>query len=272
MYKYSLHRPCYYVQSPYGCNAWSYCTKEDGCGEGCSNYIKQWKTAINKGDSDWQNKYAPEQWTDESRQMDGQCGDKWSYKTCTLKRLDKNNVMEIKEGKAADGWVSGVVEQVEYPGWMCQYDIKPGCCGPPKEPDYECADSWCGAVKANLVGAKLLSLDANKGYYTKYGGRLGDTPDSCCAECRENPECDAWTYCNRQEGCGNGCQKTVETLNVGLLGTSNMLSPNSICTDSGAYVFRLCSLKKVADSDYSLVPQEGDKDQGWVSGVLIPYN
>eukprot|EP01024_Parvocaulis_polyphysoides_P016950 TRINITY_DN17501_c0_g1_i1.p1 TRINITY_DN17501_c0_g1~~TRINITY_DN17501_c0_g1_i1.p1 ORF type:complete len:340 (-),score=32.76 TRINITY_DN17501_c0_g1_i1:344-1363(-) len=257
--------------SYYDCNAWSYCNKKEGCGTGCSSYMKDWKNALDSGDNTWLDQYGPEVYSDKSRQVDGQCGDKWPYKTCTLKKLatpsDKNSYKEITEGKAAEGWVSGVLSEPDYPGWMCQYNVPEKCCIPPYDPVYQCAGAWCGAEEANLVGAELLVLDVDDGVYHRYGGQYGDTPHSCCEMCRSGG-CEGWTYCNRVEGCGSGCKAFLEKLYNERGGEGPPLRTE--CTDNDAFPFRMCSLKKISGTDYSM--KSGKGEEGWVSGIVLPVS
>eukprot|EP01026_Neomeris_dumetosa_P009018 TRINITY_DN1297_c0_g1_i1.p1 TRINITY_DN1297_c0_g1~~TRINITY_DN1297_c0_g1_i1.p1 ORF type:complete len:339 (-),score=44.05 TRINITY_DN1297_c0_g1_i1:223-1239(-) len=250
------------------CNAWSYCDNPDGCGEGCADYMAQWKKAVNDGDDAWVDKHAPKIYTDESREMDWQCGDKWPYKTCSLKYVeDVDNAKQVTQGQAAKGWKSGLaLKDSDYPSWMCQNDVPDACCDGPYPPKYECANGWCGAVQANLIGAELITLDVDSGVYHRYEGPSGDTPETCCQICQSDDECEAWTYCNREEGCGSGCEETIQAIHE-----ADVFKPRleTSCTDNNAFPFRLCSKKKISGTDYKM-DSKGTDNEGWVSGILLP--
>eukprot|EP01023_Acetabularia_acetabulum_P060709 TRINITY_DN729_c0_g1_i7.p1 TRINITY_DN729_c0_g1~~TRINITY_DN729_c0_g1_i7.p1 ORF type:complete len:367 (+),score=42.65 TRINITY_DN729_c0_g1_i7:135-1103(+) len=251
------------------CTGWSYCNDPNGCGTGCSQYMSSWKEARDNWNPFIDN-YAPLDYTEESMQADMSCGDKWPHKTCSFKLVDGSST-EITQGIEASGWISGDTGVMYEDSWKCSFNDPRGCCG--LSPAlYQCADSTCDIRQSNIQ-ADLLQFDVNFERYARYGGTIGASPLECCNLCKERDDCDAWVFCNREEGCGSGCKATIQDLNdmydgTQLLSTNPLakLSEQKLCTDDDRFEFRLCSLKKFKDGQYSEVTQ-GEAALGWVSGI-----
>eukprot|EP01024_Parvocaulis_polyphysoides_P050837 TRINITY_DN4963_c0_g1_i2.p1 TRINITY_DN4963_c0_g1~~TRINITY_DN4963_c0_g1_i2.p1 ORF type:complete len:434 (+),score=70.12 TRINITY_DN4963_c0_g1_i2:67-1302(+) len=235
----------------YLCTGWSFCDDPNGCGTGCADYMSGW---MNARENDQGFLGAPLDWTQQSIEADTKCGDKWPQKTCSFKLIDDTST-EIAGGVVAQGWVSGDTGVMDVEPWKCSKNDPTGCCGLNPEL-YQCADDSCGARQSNIQ-AKLLKFDVNFERYTRYGGTIGASPFECCELCKENDWCDAWVFCNNEEGCGTGCKATIKDLNnkftYAELGSPNPweeLSEAKLCTDSDAFTFRLCSLKTFENGQY----------------------
>eukprot|EP01025_Chloroclados_australasicus_P023511 TRINITY_DN237_c0_g1_i1.p1 TRINITY_DN237_c0_g1~~TRINITY_DN237_c0_g1_i1.p1 ORF type:complete len:310 (-),score=15.72 TRINITY_DN237_c0_g1_i1:369-1298(-) len=242
------------------CNAWTYCDDPNGCGLGCNDYMDQWRSARDNEDWDWIDKFAPYYWIYESLQKDSECGDKWPYKTCSLKVSDHHSRF-VENAPAAEGWVSGHTGWKDkdsiYAYFACGYNVPP--VYPQTPVMYQCPDDSCGARQSNIQ-AELIQLDVDAVTYKQFKGMVASTPAECCESCRSTSECGIWVYCSREDGCGSGCQQFVDQLNA-----NNPEQPLSgVCTGDDKYRYRMCSLKK--NGEY--VEKTGFSERGWVSGVL----
>eukprot|EP01025_Chloroclados_australasicus_P020299 TRINITY_DN213_c0_g1_i7.p1 TRINITY_DN213_c0_g1~~TRINITY_DN213_c0_g1_i7.p1 ORF type:complete len:326 (-),score=20.71 TRINITY_DN213_c0_g1_i7:276-1253(-) len=256
---------------PEDCNSWTFCEDPNGCGTGCSKYMQE---IANGGQSTFYSTLSG--YSSIKLEEVFQCGDKWPYQTCSLKVSD-HSTQEITQGSAAQGWRSGDNGWRTRPTWTCSYDVwRIGYAGPEHPKMYECADDSCGPRQSNLQ-AKLLDLDVDTGKYTvqqlstpdiRISFTLGGSPLECCQECKDNHSCDAWVFCNNENGCGSRCRETIQEINQANL-TGKQYS-ESLCTAENKFGFRMCSLKQFENGQYSEI-KSGVNAKGWVSGIPQKY-
>lgn len=85
-----------------GCNAWTYCNSKEGCGSGCSEYVK-----INGGTSPPYPNGASSLPITQFGQFGGCNGDKWPWNICTLKNVQDTS--NVEEHDLDSYWVSGTL-------------------------------------------------------------------------------------------------------------------------------------------------------------------
>jgi hypothetical protein len=124
----------------------------------------------------------------------------------------------------------------------------------------------CMATNANLE-AEVLVLDVNSWEsYSVHTPPRVTTALECCDLCKNTTDCNAWTFCFRPEGCGEGC---VSNKTTGLPGVRSQncieLGPHSFCGKNGTYPYLMCSLKRVSDFNNITFYPNGEE---WTSGVV----
>eukprot|EP01025_Chloroclados_australasicus_P065929 TRINITY_DN900_c0_g1_i1.p1 TRINITY_DN900_c0_g1~~TRINITY_DN900_c0_g1_i1.p1 ORF type:complete len:316 (-),score=25.97 TRINITY_DN900_c0_g1_i1:853-1800(-) len=251
---------CYEMSA--SCNSWTYCDDPNGCGTGCKVYVDEWGAAWDREDWDWIQTYAPVAFNEESLERDSQCGDKWPYKTCSLKVSDHSYDF-IQDGPAAAGWVSGHTGWKDKSTFACMYNKPARCCAPIILDIYQCPDDSCGArssnIQAELITLDVNALDINTNSFRGYGGMNGSTPAECCQFCQNDQDCGFWVFCAAEEGCGSNCQEFVDEVNS----NSDAQPLYGICNNADKYRYRMCSLKKKGE----YVELTGDDQAGWISGI-----
>jgi len=164
------------------------------------------------------------------------------------------------------GWISGApgagASYVE--PWKCQpaghgscsADAEPATCSPADlKASIKCAGDDCKAKQVNVDG-NLLVFDINSA--TKEPTIL--TAADCCAACRNNAECTAWTFCPLKKGCAKDCKAYIAQASPG-----KGFGPYGSC-QGDAFPFRACSLKAMPMGKHTTTAS--GPHQPWVSGVI----
>lgn len=87
--------------------------------------------------------------------------------------------------------------------------------------------------------------------------------------CEEHPDCNAWTFCWKLEGCGSGCTKPAgPPPPAGNATDPTHLGQFGRCEPGGRYPFRTCTLKRVDDPAAPPL-WEGAGAAEWTSGTLL---
>lgn len=163
------------------------------------------------------------------------------------------------------GWISGAPGAVSVlPAFKCQLkgaggcgaDADPATCSPADlKKSVVCADDACRAEQKNVDG-NLIVFDINSA--TPQPTIL--TAADCCAACRADATCTAWTFCPLKEGCAKDCKTYVASAAPG-----KGFGPHGSC-QGDAFPYRACSLKAMPDGKHTVTAS--GPHQPWVSGVI----
>lgn len=115
-----------------------------------------------------------------------------------------------------------------------------------------CAAEDCHAFQGNIRADKLIALDA----YAVKGEkciRQSFSLGECCSLCKATKSCNAWSFCNEPEGCGNTCESAKHAFSWYALPQPwndvdpeehpFRLNPSHACTAAGGFPYGTCSLK-----------------------------
>jgi hypothetical protein len=163
------------------------------------------------------------------------------------------------------GWISGAPGAVSVlPAFKCQLKGA-GACGADADPNtctdadlkksVVCADDACKAEQKNVDG-NLLVFDINSAAPTPSILTAAD----CCAACKADAACTAWTFCPLKDGCAKDCPTYIATAAPG-----KGFGPYGKC-QGDAFPYRACSLKAMPDGKHTTTAS--GPHQPWVSGVV----
>lgn len=163
------------------------------------------------------------------------------------------------------GWVSGAPGAVTVLApFKCQLkgaggcaaDADPATCAPADlKKSVACADDTCKAEQKNVDG-NLLVFDVNSAAETPSILTAAD----CCAACKSDAACTAWTFCPLKAGCAKDCPIYIASAAPG-----KGFGPYGKC-QGDAFPHRACSLKSMPDGRHTTTA--AGPHQPWVSGVV----
>jgi hypothetical protein len=169
-------------------------------------------------------------------------------------------------------WVSAATrnspEPYKPPAWACSPgSVRNPLCPAPADgdercdlvqcqPNAGCASATCNAVQGHIIADEILAVDAwfqRTSSCMKTSWSLAE----CCKLCQDTLECNAWSYCNRPDGCGSSCLPQLHnyqytpSLNLWKLDPRDYphrLNPDHTCLLNGQWPYQTCSLKKITRS------------------------
>ena len=206
----------------------------------------------------------------------------WSYCYCDGGCTDATNATVAKGGcqfravphpyytptlamGAGVGWISGAPGAVSVlPAFKCQLKGA-GACGADADPatcssadlkkSVVCADDTCSAEQKNVDG-NLIVFDINSAAPTPTILTAAD----CCAACKADSACTAWTFCPLKDGCAKDCPTYIASASPG-----KGFGPYGKC-QGDAFPYRACSLKAMPGGKHTTTAS--GPHQPWVSGVV----
>lgn len=131
----------------------------------------------------------------------------------------------------------------------------------------------CTVLNGTNIDAEMLLLDANSVVYNAGPNHppIVQSASDCCQQCWENDDCNAWTFCPLEEGCGKGCtSEYYEYKSLDQIDVTSHFGPFRMCAEDERWPYLMCSLKKIALDNASLDDPPVFEDQyssEWISGV-----
>lgn len=138
----------------------------------------------------------------------------------------------------------------------------------------------CVIFNETNIDAEVIILDVNSMSYNAGPNhpKVVQSESECCEECLMNDECNAWTFCPLQEGCGQGCTSKYDYhMDPSQIDASIHFGPFGVCGENQKWPYLMCSLKKLPKSingsfgDADNLPVYKDQSSSdWISGVVAP--
>eukprot|EP01026_Neomeris_dumetosa_P051200 TRINITY_DN4502_c0_g1_i12.p1 TRINITY_DN4502_c0_g1~~TRINITY_DN4502_c0_g1_i12.p1 ORF type:complete len:573 (-),score=54.31 TRINITY_DN4502_c0_g1_i12:645-2363(-) len=110
-----------------GCNAWTFCSNRDGCGQGCQAYASSLAGGLQDAASGKKRNFIPVPILGFG-EFGGCDGDRWPWLLCSLKRVEDVENPVVEAGETTE-WVSGILTNLA----ACDEDLSFSVCSTCRE-------------------------------------------------------------------------------------------------------------------------------------------